>query len=419
MTKHLNIFEPYDRKGSHFEDALTRAFLLVIRSVPVAHAAWLHLVDRAHRANDGRGIPLLHELVAPDVRMQTSRVPEAAARVVSVVQTDEHVTIGDDALPSDRRQVLDGVVGYGDLAIVIENKPWHGHIYTEQLEVNLPEGAEHDPRVACVVWSDIVSAWARLLDSGHLQTAESVVIGDFLEYVEEHFPGLRPYSRIGSCGSDHGRLTRRCRALLSSIANPDAVLYHRGWGWYIDVETGQCARKIGLHVELGNRPLLIVEIDPGDTMGQAKILYEQISLADVDALLEQPNWDAWPNFHLLFMTASFFRPGHRHDVATYWRLWARHLDQIRQWKRDEFAQAFDFLLEMGMVTLDHRMEFESLTTATRRPSICFAPGITFQWQLPLDEAARLDDHGKLEDELVKAITQGAQALGLRWPRARV
>ncbi|NJK31022.1 MAG: hypothetical protein HC927_00665 [Deltaproteobacteria bacterium] len=178
MSNHLNIFEPYERKGSHYEDSLTRAFLLVLRSVPVAHAAWLHLVDRAHRANDGQGIPLLHELVAPEVHMQTSRVPDDAGRVVSVVQTDEHVGISEDARRSDRRQVLDGVVGYGDLAIVIENKPWHGHIWTEQLEINIPEGAEHDPRVACVVWSDIVSAWGRLLDSGHLNTAEAVVLGD-------------------------------------------------------------------------------------------------------------------------------------------------------------------------------------------------------------------------------------------------
>ncbi|TPV95903.1 MAG: hypothetical protein B7733_07500 [Myxococcales bacterium FL481] len=311
MNRHLNVFEPYERKGAHFEDALTRAFLLVLRGVPVAHAAWLHLVDAAHRRNGGDGIPLLHELVAPSVDMQTATVPEATERVVSVVQTDEEVEVPEDASSSDRRQVLDGVVGYGDLTIVIENKPWHGHIWTEQLSVNLPEEANHDPKVACVTWKDIVASWGRLLDSGHLSLAEGLLVGDFLDYVEQHFPGLRPYSRVALCGTDHRRLLRRRKAALVRLAGPDAVRYHRAWGWFIDLEDGQCARKLGFFpVVEAKQACLVLEVDPGDTMGQARILYDRVPLGDVVELLDKPNWVGWSNFHLMFMTSGFLRPGH-------------------------------------------------------------------------------------------------------------
>ena len=417
MPGHINVFEPYERKGAHYEDALTRAFLLVLRGVPVAHAAWLHLVDQAHRKNEGAGISLLHELPAPEVHMQTATVPDTL-RVVSVVQTDAHVHVDRDVRSSDRRQVLDGVVGYGDLVIVIENKPWHGDIWVKQLDVNIPEGATHDARVACVVWSDVVSAWGRLLASNHLNRAEALLVGDFLDYVEHHFPGLRSYSRVGSCGGDSERLHRRCEALLKQIAGVDVVQYQRGWGWHIDLEPGQCARKIGLIPEPeSNPPRLVVEIDPADTMGQARMTYREVPLAAVDELLREPRWDGWPNFHLMFMSTSFFRPGHRQGVQDYWAKWAGRPELIRQWRREEFDAAFAALIELDMVGADRRAQFDACTKDTKRESICFAPGVTFQWQLPLDEAARLDDRDQLEAVVIAAIEQGTKALGLRWPRA--
>lgn len=416
MSSHLNLFEPYERKGAHYEDALTRAFLIVLRGVPLAHAAWLHLVDLAHRRNSGKGIPLLHELVVPTVLMQTAKIPADAVRVVSLVQTDEHVAVAHDAKPSDRRQVLDGVVGYGDFVIAIENKPWHGDIWTEQLHLNLPAGAQLDERIACVVWSDIVSAWGRLLDSNHLNRAEGLLVGDFIAYVERHFPGLYPYSRVRLCGIDHDRLTRRCKAVLTRIAGADRVDYHQGWGWYIDLLDGQCARKIGLFPEFSpTSPRLVIEIDPGDTMGQARLMYRDVSLERVDALLGQPGWQGRPNFHLLFMTSTFFRPGHRHGVHDYWSRWMGQPERIRLWKRNEFDAAFATLLELDMVTPEDRAAFDHQTVATKRDNVCFAPGVKFQWHLPLDEAARLDDRDQLEVTIEAAIDQGCSALELRRP----
>ena len=70
-----------------------------------------------------------------------------------------------------------------------------------------------------------------------------------------------------------------------------------------------------------------------------------------------------------------------------------------------------------MVGADRRAQFDACTKDTKRESICFAPGVTFQWQLPLDEAARLDDRDQLEAVVIAAIEQGTKALGLRWPRA--
>jgi hypothetical protein len=57
MTSHMNVYEPFERKDPTHEDNLTRAFLIVLKSVPAAHAAFLQLADEGHRLNNGDGIP--------------------------------------------------------------------------------------------------------------------------------------------------------------------------------------------------------------------------------------------------------------------------------------------------------------------------------------------------------------------------
>lgn len=411
MVDHLNIFEPYERKTAGHEDALTRAFMLVLRGVPVAHAAWLHLVDVAHRANRGGGVPRLHELPAPQVNMQTAAIPDGVHRIISLVQTDEQVFKEGDAFPSDRRQVLDAVVAYGELAVVVENKPAHGNIWEGQLDVNVPAGVIHDPRVATVTWKDIVEAWGSLLEAGHLGVAEAVLLGDFLDYVETHFPKLRPYSKVGLCGHDFDRLHRRGAALLESIT-PGHVRYHRGWGHHIRLPDHQCALMIGCFPRPGSSgPDLVVEFDPGDTVAQARRLYSRVALEDIVGL----GWLVRPNLHVAHMTSNLLFTRTTLDLGTYWKLWSDRGDWIRQWKVHEFAALFAMLVEQGLAAENDRDEFDRHVLNTKRKKANLCPGVTLQWRLPVDEAAVLDSRGTLEATVEAAVREGSAALKLKLP----
>jgi len=416
MSDHMNLFEPYSRKEPHHEDALTRAFLLVLRGVPVAHAAWLDLVDRAHRDNKGNGVPSLYQLPEPEVETQTATVPEDVERIVSVVQTDEEYFREGRASRSSRRQVLDGLVVYGaTFGIVIENKPHHANIREEQLDVNLPDGPDHDDRVACVTWKGIVAAWGALLRAAHLGCAERLLVEDFLDYVEEHFPHLRPYSTVALCGEDTGRLRRRCEAILKQLA-PKHVDYHRGWSYFIELPDGQCAKKIALFpAGAGSAPDLVLEFDPGDTVNQARLMFSQIAWPEIASLLAEKRWVGRPSFHLMYITTGFFRPKTKLDTEEYWRRWLARVPLIRQWRRAEFAQAFQTLVEMGVVDEDDRAEFDRTATNTRRANVAFAPGFVIQWRIPIAEAAALDDRGHLVGEIQRAIERGANAFQLKVP----
>src|SRR3954470_6872257 len=46
MQDRLNFFEPWERLPANHENQLTRALLVVLRCCPIAHQAWLSLVDR-------------------------------------------------------------------------------------------------------------------------------------------------------------------------------------------------------------------------------------------------------------------------------------------------------------------------------------------------------------------------------------
>jgi hypothetical protein len=69
---HLNFFVPYENAPSSHENQLTRALLVVLRYSPMAHQAWLRLVDPTQH---------LHELAKAEFATQRTTVlgPESLA----------------------------------------------------------------------------------------------------------------------------------------------------------------------------------------------------------------------------------------------------------------------------------------------------------------------------------------------------
>ena len=115
----LNFFEPFERLPPNHENQLTRAFLLVLRLSPIAHESWLA------RAAPGRR---LHELPVAEFNTQRRAVrvasePEDQVPVVSVFLAPSEPLAGDAVVvESDRQQVLDAVIEYGD-ALVARTRP--------------------------------------------------------------------------------------------------------------------------------------------------------------------------------------------------------------------------------------------------------------------------------------------------------
>jgi len=79
-VNHLNYFEPYESKKTSHEDQLTRAFLVVMRFVPLAQAAFLDLVREAQQRNGS-------ELIVPALTAMDSEC--SIETQVSAIAQDE------------------------------------------------------------------------------------------------------------------------------------------------------------------------------------------------------------------------------------------------------------------------------------------------------------------------------------------
>jgi hypothetical protein len=179
MQDRLNFFEPWERSPAHHENQLTRALLVVLRYCPIAHQAWLSLVSPRLT---------LHSLPRPTFDTQRAQIlreesqpntnePIKGISVLCAVDVSNEVQSA--VLESNRGQVLDGVVRYGDDAvIVLESKIKVGLVDNSQaININLGgQPIQFDDPVQNISWREVL-AFHRFGRSG---TSLSTTLADLL-----------------------------------------------------------------------------------------------------------------------------------------------------------------------------------------------------------------------------------------------
>ncbi len=231
----LNLFNPYQSKRAWHEDQLTRAFLVIVRMVPLALSVLLDLLrDEQVVRGSATKIPSTTELLENEVEIQTqkSTVPQTTGRLISVVMTDETWKPEGDVVASDRGARYDGILSFDPLwIIVIENKPSSHDIWEELVHPSLPDGHEIEiDRTAIVLrWRNVVERLTALVAANILHGAERMIVDDFLQFVDEHFSYLNPYRTFGQCKNFRPLLERRCRNVLEDVA-PGRVDWQPKWG---------------------------------------------------------------------------------------------------------------------------------------------------------------------------------------------
>ena len=126
---------------------------------------------------------------------------------------------------SDRHQVLDAVIEYGDaLVMVVENKVAEASD-AQARELNIAgAGVVIAPGQArqVVTWPEVIGDITGIVERGLVGGAERTVLEDFLAYVEDHFAELGPYRTLELARGNAFRTERRLRALLAEASGRDA-----------------------------------------------------------------------------------------------------------------------------------------------------------------------------------------------------
>ena len=193
----LNYFVPYENAAASHENQLTRALLVLLRYSPMAHQTWLGLVapgKHLHDLSKAKFATQQEHILGTD-----SEVPE---RGISVWLAPDAAPVSAPIEASDRDQVLDGIITYGsDLVVVIENKIGWGGVTEQPHRINLhgsPIKFDKNPR--SVTWQELLEVLSRLVERDLVSGTERLLISDFIDLVEKHFPLIGPYSTLARCG---------------------------------------------------------------------------------------------------------------------------------------------------------------------------------------------------------------------------
>ena len=166
MNRHLNVFVPYCLPPNH-EDQLTRAAMIVLRSVPQA-AEELLLRIGAHS---------LGQLPAMEIDMQAKSVATGSEvdELVSVFLTpdqEQSENHGFGVTHSDRAQRLDGVLRFEPaMVVVVESKVYERRDAWQAHNINLDGVTASSSRVVVLRWHDLIGDWLRLLEGNVLSLA--------------------------------------------------------------------------------------------------------------------------------------------------------------------------------------------------------------------------------------------------------
>lgn len=409
MTNHLNFFAPYESLAAGHENQLTRALMVVLRYSPMAHQAWLGLVA------PGRG---LHKLPSAQFAIQRERVLPDYSFVeeteeisgISVWLAPDAQDIDAPVEPSDRRQVLDAIISYGDdLVMVIENKIGWSKPTQQPYQVNvhgMPVSFDQAPR--SVQWQGVLEALADLVERDLVHGAERLVISDFLGFVEERFPRIGPYSSLRRCGDSVFRIDRRLD-MVQGLATGSEDGKAQGWR---DIKGSDKVFMAWLGLESDGNSVSL-KMFPADTLGQARAFYRDPDAVKAVLDLRADGWAVQPNFHWGFAARGYAWCSTPLTVEAYCDYWINAIPGAGEVARPDWDSYWARLEADDIVDQSGRAAFDQEMVASQRQKTSPRPGLACEYTWPLHEAKRLDERGELVAAVRARINQMLRALRSR------
>lgn len=410
---HLNFFMPFQSLPQKHEDQLTRAYLVVLKLVPIALSVFVDLV-RSKPMPDGNEIPPITEMTMDEVVWQTqvTRISQTKGRLVSIAITDADrpqppVNVKD----SDRGARYDGVLSFKpDWIFVLENKPHdaYGDDANRQMHPNLGANSEVvvEPVGIKLSWREIIERLVALLQRQLVQGAEWAIVDDFLGFVDECFPHLNPFTTLDICKDNEHLLGKRCRNIMEQMKLGD-VSDHKGWKPGIKLNSG-AMREVSLYPEDCEIKewRITLGMSPGDTVTQARKFFGSVKETEFLSLVDR-GWTIAPNLHFAFMSTNLVWASRAMPLGDYITFWLNSFDLIRRETRDErgFRDLFQSLCEKGLISEDNISELESKFTNTNRNHVNICPGLNLSYCWPRNDACELDKKGKLVDDVKSRVLE--------------
>lgn len=423
--KHLNYFHPYSQPREK-ENSLTRAFMSLLRLCPPVRQGFYNMIrEKAiEKIKDPEEFPSYHGLsnLESKIAAQLQKLP-TSNRYLSVLISGDAVSLSRKIEPLERgkKAQYDGLFTIDDITFFIENKP-SNKIDENQLcphakDLQASEEYYLYEFAVNLTWREILSYLNKLQEEGSASSTQSLLIDDFLNFVNEQFSTLNPFNKFHLCTNPALR-HRRMHQLLEDITKEGTEIgWHRGWGLYIGTAEYPFMGKIGLNYwadsEHWTNNLSFVI---ADTTAQARGFFKSGD-HDPNSLLELKNlrWDIRANFHIGFMQQNLVHFATVDDrTSEYLEYWKQ--TPIRQVKADEgepnvfsaIDRYLDELAEKDLIIYDDAKRHEverAFGGNMRRSTVNIRPGFFVGRNYGSEELEELDRKGALEDSVKAEINR--------------
>jgi hypothetical protein len=420
LMHRLNAFAQFESQKGSYENPLTRAFLVVLRLVPQAHARFLSLI--AAKRTAASALPNLSIIGGNNVvfQTQTGSFPRAT-RLLSILLTDRDPGERIPVAAHPRTAVYDGVIAYAqDWVFIIENKPRCENVWKEQLSPGEKDVQETEVEVegtaVILEWQDVLRELATLIESRALEHAASGLVADFLDFVYDNFPFLNPYDTLGPCGDNKELLNNRYRLAMEAITQ-SPVDYRPGWGYYMRFHGG-ASQDVRLDAEGAGADLMLrLSLHPGDTQNKAKLLYNALDVQRI-CPLQKNGWQVKPNFHLAFRSDNLVHCKGTMPLLDYIAFWQENQDLIHQMPcgpesevRELFKKYVELLARKGIISDDEKPAIFKVTVESNHTKINVCPGISLFYRWEMCNAVGLDRRDLFVAEVRARLQEAFDAWG--------
>lgn len=416
---HLNVFNPYKNKANYHEDELTRSFLILFKNIPLVQAAFIEMVREEMLSQKCEQVipPLFNpSSLVETVETQITEKHELFRlamdrRLVSIVISDDKLYKQTHIENSERSARYDGVILYQpSWILVIENKPLVENIWLGQLNPNVSDEIEIEKNPVALSWRNIINVLSSLIEKNIVQGLDCVLIDDFLEYVDNEYPQLNPYTQFSICKNNAYLLEKRCNSIME-LAGIGDVAYHRGWKNHISVNY-DAVKQIALSPEMsGETWSIILEMYPGDTMSQARSLYNTLQRGTLDELIEK-GWRFDPNMHFSFRASNLVWTNVRLSAKEYIDYWVSNIDSLGQIGKNQFEKYFKDMKKLGMLSDGDWENINNKIINTNMQKINVCPGIHISFAWNQKQAIELDKG----DNFVKILREKINEIEQLWGR---
>jgi hypothetical protein len=223
------------------------------------------------------------------------------------------------------------------------------------------------------------------------------------------------YHRLRLCEDDPRLLDQWCLTIMRQTKLGD-VVPHRRKRDTIRLEGKPGVKEVLLYPNFkpDGRWEIVLALNPGNTMCQARAVYESVQV-DRIAALQDSGWSVSPDFHFAFSSSNLCKAkakGHlsAQQYIQYWQDRVRQR-QLRQIPRSDWDKWFAEWQAKGVMSTSEVENIREFVMSRAYSSLNVCPGLTFSYTWDGELAVAIDDQADtaFAEELATKIADATAA----------